>query len=69
MREIVYAVSGFGIVAIAIGAFFGTINWKWLVAIIIGLVIMASAAELINYMVDSEVITDAMITNQLIKGS
>ena len=36
MREIIYAVAGFGIVAIAIGGFFGNFNWKWLGAIIIG---------------------------------
>ena len=69
MREIIYAVSGFGIVAIAVGSFFGTMNWKWLVAIIIGLFVIASTAALINYMVDSEVITDEMITNSLIKGT
>ena len=68
MREIIYAVSGFGIVAIAVGSFFGTMNWKWLVAIIIGLFVIASTAGIINYMVDSEVITDEMITNSLISG-
>lgn len=66
MREIIYAVSGFGIVAIAIGGFFGTLNWKWLVAIIIGLTVIALTAGIINYMVDSEVITDEQITNSLI---
>lgn len=69
MREIIYAVSGFGIVAIAIGGFFGTLNWKWLVAIIIGLVVIALTAGIINYMVDSNVITDDMITDSLIKGT
>ena len=66
MREIIYAVSGFGIVEIAIGGFFGTLNWKWLVAIIIGLVVIALTAGIINYMVDSDVITDEMITDSLI---
>ena len=66
MREIIYAVSGFGVVAIAVGAFFGTMNWKWLVAIIIGLFVIASTAGIINYMVDSEVITEDMITNSLV---
>ncbi len=66
MREIIYAVSGFGVVAIAVGGFFGTMNWKWLVAIIIGLFVIASTAGIINYMVDSEVITDEMITNSLV---
>ena len=69
MREIIYAVSGFGIVAIAIGGFFGTLNWKWLVAIIIGLVVIALTAGIINYMVDSDVITDEMITDSLISAN
>ena len=69
MREIIYAVSGFGVVAIAVGAFFGTMNWKWLVAIIIGLFVIASTAGIINYMVDSEVITDEMITDSLVKAN
>ena len=68
MREIIYAVSGFCIVAIAVGAFFGTMNWKWLVAIIIGLFVIASTAGIINYMVDSEVITDDMITDSLVSA-
>ena len=65
----IYAVSGFGIVAIAIGGFFGTLNWKWLVAIIIGLVVIALTAGIINYMVDSDVITDEMITDSLISAN
>ena len=69
MREIIYAVSGFGVVAIAIGGFFGSINWKWLVAIIIGLMVIAMTAGIINYMVDSDVITDQMITDSLISGN
>ncbi|MFV0627066.1 MAG: TrbC/VirB2 family protein [Alphaproteobacteria bacterium] len=53
MREIVFAVSGFGIVAVAVGAFFGNLNWKWLSAIIIGLVVISTTAAVINYMTDS----------------
>lgn len=68
MREIIYAVAGFGVVAIAIGGFFGTINWKWLTAIIIGLIVIATTASIINYMVDSNVITTDMITDTLIDG-
>lgn len=57
MREIIFAVSGFGIVAVAIGGFFGNLNWKWLSAIIIGLIVIATTAAIINYMVDSDVTT------------
>ena len=67
MREIIYAVAGFGIVAIAIGGFFG--NFKWLGAIIIGLMVIALTAGIINYMVEETVITPAMITDTLISGN
>ena len=69
MREIIYAVAGFGIVAVAIGGFFGNFNWKWLGAIIIGLMVIALTAGLINYMVESNVITADMITDTLISAS
>ena len=54
MREIVFAVSGFGIVAVAVGAFFGNLNWKWLSAIMIGLVVISTTAAVINYMTDDK---------------
>lgn len=65
MREIIFAVSGFGIVAVAIGGFFGNLNWKWLSAIIIGLVVIATTAAIINYMVDSTAITAEQIHEQI----
>ena len=68
MREIIYAVAGFGIVAIAIGGFFGTFNWKWLSAIIIGLMVIALTAGIINYMVEQTVITPGLISDTLISG-
>ena len=69
MREIIFAVSGFGIVAIAIGGFFGNLNWKWLSAIIIGLVVIATTAAIINYMVDSTAITAKQIQDTLIQAN
>lgn len=66
MRSIVFAVSGFGIMAVAIGGFFGQLNWKWLSSIIIGLFVISTTSALINYMVDSEVIKPAMITDTLV---
>lgn len=56
MRDIIYVVAGFGIIGVAVGGFFGTLNWKWLGAIIIGLVIIAATAAFINYIVGAEVI-------------
>lgn len=69
MREIIYAVAGFGIVAIAIGGFFGNFNWKWLGAIIIGLMVIALTAGIINYMVEADVITPDMIADTLVSGN
>lgn len=69
MREIIFAVSGFGIVAVAIGGFFGNLNWKWLSAIIIGLVVIATTAAIINYMVDSTAITAKQIQDTLIQAN
>lgn len=68
MREIIFAVAGFGIMAVAIGGFFGNLNWKWLSAIIIGLMVTATASALINYMVDYDAVTDDMITDTLISA-
>lgn len=67
MREIIYAVSGFGIIAVVIGAIFGNINYKWLTAIVIGLFVIAGAASLINYMVGDKV-TVGYITDTLKTG-
>ncbi len=68
LREIIFAVAGFGITAVAIGGFFGAINWKWLSAIIIGLVVISTTSAIINYMVDSDV-TSGMITDTLIHAN
>jgi len=68
MREIIYAVSGFGIIAIVIGAIFGNINWKWLTAIIIGLFVIAATAAIVNYMVGEEIVTSSMIQDSIITG-
>ena len=68
MREIIYAVSGFGIIAIVIGSLFGNINYKWLTAIIIGLFVIAATAAIINYMVEEDVTTAAGITDSIGTG-
>lgn len=62
MRDIIYVVSGFGIIGVAIGGFFGTINWKWIGAIIVGLMVIATTAAFIQYITGEEVgsITDTL---------
>ncbi len=54
MRDIIFAVSGFGIIAIAVGGFFGNFNWKWLGAIIIGLMVIAGTSGIVQYMTGEE---------------
>lgn len=65
MREIIFAASGFGVIAIALGSLFGAVNWKWLTAIIIGLLVIAATAGFINYLVGNQVVTTDMITDTL----
>ncbi len=65
MKEIIYAVAGFGIVGIAIGGFFGNLNWKWLSAIIIGLIVIAGTAGILMYMTESDLDSAMNITDSL----
>lgn len=62
MRDIIYVVAGFGIIGVAVGGFFGNLNWKWLGAIIIGLVIIATTAALVKYITDEDLagVTDTL---------
>ncbi len=54
LRELVFIVAGFGIIAVGVGGIFGNLNWKWLGAIIVSLVVIATAGELISVMVGVE---------------
>ena len=48
LRSIIYPASAIGIICVCIGGFFGNINWKWLMAIVVGLVIIASCSGLLE---------------------
>ncbi len=50
MRDIIYIVSGLGIIAVSIGGFFGNLNWKWLSAIIIGLMVIGLTGGIITFL-------------------
>ncbi len=41
LREIIYPASAVGIIAVCMGGFFGNVNWKWLTAIVIGLIVIS----------------------------
>ncbi len=48
LRRIIYPASAIGIIAVCIGGFFGNINWKWLTAIVIGLVVISACVAFIE---------------------
>lgn len=54
VRDIVYVVSGFGIIGVAVGGFFGNLNWKWLGAIIIGLMVIAMTGGILDFVAGQE---------------
>ena len=49
LKKIIYPASAIGIICICIGGFFGNINWKWLMAIIIGLFVISACAAFISF--------------------
>lgn len=65
MRDLIYVVAGFGIIGVAVGGFFGNLNWKWLGAIIIGLVVIATTGELITAITGCEDFTPKLIQDTL----
>lgn len=48
LREIIYPASAIGIIAVCMGGFFGNINWKWLTAIVIGLIVISACVAFIS---------------------
>lgn len=65
LRDLIYVVAGFGIIGVAVGGFFGNLNWKWLGAIVISLVVIATTGELISAITGCENFTNAMISDTL----
>ena len=45
LRKIIYPAATIGIACVCIGGMFGSFNWKWLVAILLGVFIIATAGE------------------------
>lgn len=62
LRSIIYPASAVGIIAVCIGGFFGNINWKWLTAIVLGLVVIGLCAGFVGIFVQDG-------TNAIPKGA
>lgn len=45
LRKIIYPAATIGIACVCIGGMFGSFNWKWLIAILLGVFIIAYAEQ------------------------
>lgn len=63
MREIIYVVAGFGIIGVSVGGFFGNLNWKWLGAIVIGLMVIGLTGSIIAYVGGGELLVEDTLKN------
>ncbi len=45
LRKIIYPAATIGIASVCIGGMFGSFNWKWLIAILLGVFIIAYAEQ------------------------
>lgn len=43
LRKVIYPAATIGVACVCIGGMFGNFNWKWLVAILLGVFIIATA--------------------------
>lgn len=54
LRKVIYPASAIGIICICIGGFFGNINWKWLLAVVVGLIVISGCATLVELFVGED---------------
>ena len=57
LRSIIYPASAIGIIFVCIGGFFGNINWKWLAAVIVGLIVISICSGFIALFVGNTAIS------------
>lgn len=48
LRNVIYPASAFGIICISIFGLFGNLNWKWLLTIAVGLIVISICAGFIE---------------------
>jgi len=48
LRDIIYPASAIGVICVCIGGFFGNINWKWLTAVVVGLIVISLCGGFIS---------------------
>jgi type IV secretory pathway VirB2 component (pilin) len=60
VKNTVFIIGGFGLVAVAFAAIFGKINWKWFAGLAAGLAILAAASMAIEYVVGSSATADSV---------
>jgi len=48
LRKVIYPASAIGIICVCIGGFFGNVNWKWLLTLVVGLMVIAGCAGLVE---------------------
>lgn len=54
LQKIIYPAATIGIACVCIGGMFGNFNWKWLVAILLGVFIIANATGVGNIVSSSD---------------
>jgi len=54
LKSIIYPGAAIGIICVCIGGFFGNINWKWLAALFIGLIVIAACGLFIRMFTGGE---------------
>lgn len=54
VKQIVFVVGGFGLVALAFMAIFGKLDWKKFAALAVGLAILAAAGAVVDYATGAE---------------
>ncbi|MGN0903918.1 MAG: TrbC/VirB2 family protein [Alphaproteobacteria bacterium] len=53
VKKVVFVMGGFGLVGLAVGAIFGAVKWKWFASLAFGLVVLAVAGAIVDYMTDA----------------